>query len=427
MSRRIVMHRIRAFPHHRLNVGRSGEPKWGMLGGVRRGEVSSQAANAAIDRLIAERGVLNEQHTDLRTEDLVERVTEIVLAAPTLLPLDGERVRGAVIRLLGGLKIKMKAEAEARFETQYILPVPPRVPPLLAKLVLDHLDELIAEEPASAASLAEEHVEPAPPPAKRGRPKTAKKQAKEDGVEAVTGDRRSEAESILRDGSRCAGLAIRGRMIADNADWNLTGAVNAAAWVTVHGQANGYEWWTGKATDQAPGATGAVAMGTRPFAMGSVFYDFSVLDLGQLATNLGGDGELVQLVVAEYLYASTLAIPSGGHHASAASCVPSLVIFDVRGAQPSSLVNAFQEPIQPRNVVHGDMTSAATLRLARYLAAHDRAYPPKDRSDLGFLLIDDSEEGALTAAFRKAAPAAVHRESLDALVEGAVKAAFGSP
>jgi hypothetical protein len=109
----------------------------------------------------------------------------------------------------------------------------------------------------------------------------------------------------------------------------------------------------------------------------------------------------------------------------AAQNPPSLVLCDVRNkAEPRSLANAFVDPVRPGR--DGDLVTLSTLRLAKYAASLDKVYGTKGRAQEGLSFVSLDPEDKVTKAFKESLPSAVERRSLDELIAGVTRAAFGA-
>ncbi len=80
----------------------------------------------------------------------------------------------------------------------------------------------------------------------------------------------------------------------------------------------------------------------------STYYRFATLDTEQLEQNLGSTDHLNAIINA-FADAFVHAIPSGHQNSFAAHTRPAVVMAVVRQGQPVSLVDAFEDPISPKN------------------------------------------------------------------------------
>lgn len=412
MRTKIEIHILQNFPPSNLNRSDTGAPKDGMHGGVRRARVSSQCWKRQIRETFRAADLLAAGELALRTKSLAARVAERV-TAPGVAP---DRIMAAVSRALAGGKLKVDP---ATGTTEYLLFVPVRIVDAIAALVTKHLDVLLAAAPAPAPAEGEE-------PAKPRAAQAAKRAAKAAAKEEVPPELQAQLAELLADSARTPELALFGSMVADAPERNVEAACQVAHALSTHAAEIGFDYWTGKADDSPAGASGAEMVGTSAF-VGACFYRYLAVDLAQLVTNLGGDGDAKaqgQRTLAAFLRAAALAIPTGKQNAMSAQSLPSLVLVDVRGGPLRTLANAFERPVHPTGAEHGSIVETSVLRLGEQLAQLDTVYGASARRDLSFVLIDPSAGKTLGKAFSERVPAATQRASLDELVQVAVAAAF---
>jgi len=146
-------------------------------------------------------------------------------------------------------------------------------------------------------------------------------------------------------------VALFGRMIAENAHFNVPAACQVAHAISTHRTVMEMDFFS--AVDDlrrgnGPGdheAAAAEMIGTIEFNS-ACFYRYSAVSLEQLVTNLRGDTDLAADALAGFLYASVAALPAGRQHGMAAANPPSFVMVVVRQCGMGwSLVNAFERPV----------------------------------------------------------------------------------
>jgi CRISPR system Cascade subunit CasC len=407
---KLEIHVLQNFAPSNLNRDDTGSPKDCELGGVRRSRISSQCFKRAIRNAFVEHDLLSEGERSARTKRLIDEVAGRVSSLDKNIPEDKARV-GAIKALeAGGLKTDDETS-----KTQYLLFMPVRSLDALAQVVVDNIDVLAAEP----ATKSEDDKD------KKGKPKSAKA-AKSDAKHAANPEVKKAVERILSDAARSPEIALFGRMIADRPDWNIDAACQVAHAVSTNRVAVEFDFYTAIDDLKKNDTAGSDMMGTIPFNS-ACFYRYLVVDIGDLVKNLGGDDQAVaqaKRTIESFVRAAVLAIPSGKQNSMAAQNPPSLVLCDVRDkAEPRSLANAFVEPVRPGR--EGDLVTLSTLRLAKYAASLDKVYGTKGRGKDGLSFVSLDPEDTVSKDIERALPAAVQRKSLDDLIQGVTRAAFG--
>ena len=333
---KLELHILQNFAPSNLNRDDTGSPKDCELGGVRRARISSQCYKRAIREAFVTHRLLDEGERATRTKRLVEAVAERVVAVTKT---DLDQAKGAVVRALGGGGLKADGET---WKTQYLLFLPSRTIEQLAALVIEHLEVLT---PSAA-----EPEEPKADKGAKGKAGKSKKQEKADAKDEVPTDLRKQIERLLADGSRTPELGLFGRMIADAPEWNVDAACQVAHAISTHRVSMEFDFYTAIDDRKREDTSGSDMMGTIPFNS-ACFYRYLVVDVADLAKNLGGDqaaAAQARKTLAALLRAAVLAIPSGKQNSMAAHNPPSFILVDVRdGGAPRSLANAFVDPVKP--------------------------------------------------------------------------------
>ncbi len=407
---KLEIHILQNFAPSNLNRDDTGSPKDCELGGVRRSRISSQCFKRAIRSAFDEHDLIPATERAARTKRLVDEVTARVTAIDS--GIDAEKARLGAVRALeaGGLKAD-----EETSKTQYLLFMPRRALDDLARLVVAHIGVLSAEPPAKT----EEE--------KKGAKAKSAKAAKAEAKQGANPEVKKAVEKILEDGARTPELALFGRMIADRPDWNVDAACQVAHAISTNRVAVEFDFYTAIDDLKKNDTAGSDMMGTVAFNS-ACFYRYLVVDIGELVRNLGGDDAAIaqaKRTVEAFVRAAVLAIPTGKQNSMAAQNPPSLVLCDVRDrAEPRSLANAFVDPVRPSR--EGDLVTLSSLRLAKYAASLDKVYGAKGRSQGGLSFVALDPETRLSKDFEQALPGVVQRDSLDALVAGVTRAAFGA-
>ncbi|MET9819845.1 type I-E CRISPR-associated protein Cas7/Cse4/CasC [Streptomyces sp. NPDC006355] len=265
-------------------------------------------------------------------------------AAATLLASRGRDKEQVLEVFQAGLEEIGFAAHTATGLTKYLLYVGKPAQNLLADYCDEWWDDLA--KTVAEAKKRKEKQDKAP------RKTTAKTPAKKPTKQA-----QEQAKRILH-GTRAADIAMFGRMIADNTDFNVNAASQVAHALSTHAVVNEFDYYTAL-DDLRPDAEPAADMiGTVDFNA-ACFYRYANLDLEQLATNLPGDPDLVARSARAWLYAFIHAVPGGKQNSMAARTMPQTLLGVVRETGAWNLANAFLSPVTDVP----DLMAASTQRL----------------------------------------------------------------
>ena len=142
-------------------------------------------------------------------------------------------------------------------------------------------------------------------------------------------------------------VALFGRMMAVLPEGKVDASVQMAHAISVNTLQQEFDFFTavddlGTTDDQGADHLGETGYNS------STYYRYTNVDIEQLIKNLGSI-ESVQSVVKAFAQAFVQAIPSGHQNSFAAHTPPALVMVVVRKGQPISLVDAFEEPVRPKD------------------------------------------------------------------------------
>lgn len=322
MSRFVQLHVLTAYPPSNPNRDDLGRPKTALLGNVPRMRISSQAIKRAIredaDFHAALAGQLGE-----RTQRLGDKLFEYLREKQ----IDEARAT-AIAREVAGAFGKIKGEKDKN-PTQ-----------------IEQLAFISPEEKAFAFELADR---------------------------AANGDslpkEKELAKIVLRKADGAADIAMFGRMLAADAEFNRDAAVQVAHAITVNKVEVENDYYTAVDDLKRPSEdAGAGFIGEAGFAAG-VFYLYVCIDRALLIENLNGDRELAARAIEALVRALASASPSGKRN-SFASHVRAEYILAERGDGPNrNLANAFIEPVGA-----GDQMTAAASRLEKLRADFANVY-----------------------------------------------------
>lgn len=340
---KVELHIIQNLAPSCLNRDDTNTPKDCDFGGVRRARVSSQSWKRAMrERFFYEADVPLAQGA-VRTRHLVSEVMARLEGLGH--PVD-EAERAAIAALAaGGLGVD-----ERTLTTQYLLFLPLSAVGDLAGLLHEHWDDLASVRAATALP-------------RKGT--------------ALDAPLTTAVRDILGSSGASPEIALFGRMIADNRDWNVDAACQVAHAISTHASTTEFDFFTAMDDLLPRGAGGAGMLGATGFNA-ACFYRYLLVDLDQLATNLGGDADagaperppLTARTLEALVRVAVTAIPSGRQNAMAAHNLPSFVLAVVRdGGAPISLANAFVKPIAPRlHGGHDDLVEGSIIALDRHFA-----------------------------------------------------------
>ncbi|MER5457053.1 type I-E CRISPR-associated protein Cas7/Cse4/CasC [Micromonospora sp. NPDC002389] len=346
----IELHLLQSFPVSNLNRDDVGQPKTATFGGQVRGRISSQSLKRAA-RLLFNRYGLRPDETGVRTKRLVEQ-------AAGLLRDEHQRdfEEAVAVASSGLLALGFGLDKRRKTLSEYLLFVGTEAATLLAEYCERDWDRLAADA-VDRAKAAEKK----------------KADATEEKTSKVKPDKATlDAAARILDASRVVDVALFGRMIADNKDFNVSAASQVAHAISTHAVVNEYDYYTAVDDLQPQDESGADMIGTVDFNS-ACYYRYANLHLDQLASNLSGDTELVARATRAWLEAFIDAVPSGKQNSTAALTPPETLLVVVRDRSAWNLANAFLKPVTGNDLM---VTSTQQLfghfnRLRRFYGEDD--------------------------------------------------------
>ncbi|TRX34575.1 type I-E CRISPR-associated protein Cas7/Cse4/CasC [Corynebacterium guaraldiae] len=336
MSLVIDIHALQTLPPSLINRDDTGAPKSAIFGGVPRQRVSSQSWKRAIrnyfeknvdpefvgdrsKRLPEKIAKLVENHDGWDSERAIKQVSDLFKAAGISTEVDSKRIKELE---KSDAEDKEALIKEARYpRTKYLIFLSPQQIDRAVRAIVDADGEKI---------------------------------------------KKAEAKEIL-DTQHSVDMAMFGRMIADDAAFNVDAAVQVAHALGIHSSAPEFDYFTAVDDLAEDGEeTGAGMIGTVQM-MSSTLYRFATVNVAGLTKNLDSEENAKQAAV-QFVDAFIKSMPTGKINTFANHTLPELVYVTVRDTRPVSLVTAFEEPVQA--------TDDKNLRLAgaEALAKEEREF-----------------------------------------------------
>jgi len=153
------------------------------------------------------------------------------------------------------------------------------------------------------------------------------------------------AGKLLRRADTAADIAMFGRMLADNPDYNREAAVQVAHPITTHKVIVEDDFYTAvddlktSAEDAGAGFIGELGFGS------GVFYLYACIDRELLVKNLGGDAALARKAMEAFVEGFATARPNGKQNSFAAHGRANYLRVEKGSQQPRSLAAAFFKPV----------------------------------------------------------------------------------
>ena len=332
MTRFVQLHFLTVYPPSNPNRDDLGRPKTAVHGGVPRLRLSSQSLKRAARLSDAMRKGLD-GHMGERTQRIGDDVREHLLEAGAE-EKQADGIAKAVAVIFGKLDEAAIKKNPAHVRTLQLAFVSP-------------------EERAAAFEWADRML------AGEGKPDDLKK-------------------VVLRTADGAVDVAMFGRMLADDPDFNRDAAVQLSHAITTHQAVVEDDYYTAVDDLKRPAEDmGAGFVGEAGFGSG-VYYLYACINTDLLVKNLGGDNPgqedrvLARRALEAVAEAFATATPSGkrnsyGHHARA-----SYIRAEAGETQPRSLAEAFHRPVDDV-----DLMRASIEALEARATKVDDAYGPQ--------------------------------------------------
>lgn len=306
MSLVIDIHALQTVPPSLINRDDTGAPKSAIFGGVPRQRVSSQSWKRAIRRYFEDN--FDAQQIGDRSKRLPEKIALRLIDAG----LERDEAIKRVEDLFKAAGIKTAIDKPKKNDDSDDKPSPyPRTGYLLF-LSQQQIDRAVEE------LLAREGEKPS----------------------------KGDAKAIL-DTDHSVDMAMFGRMVADDAAYNVDASVQVAHAIGIHGSTPDFDYFTAVDDLAEEGEeTGAGMIGTVQM-MSSTMYRYATINFDGLKKNLDS-ADAASLAVEHFIEAFVSSMPTGKINTFANQTLPELVYVAVRDTRPVSLVNAFEVPVEAK-------------------------------------------------------------------------------
>lgn len=304
MSIVIDIHALQTVPPSLINRDDTGAPKSAVFGGVPRQRVSSQSWKRAIRRYF------EDNFDAAQIGDRSKRLPEKIALRLEKAGLEQDEAIKRVEDLFKAAGIKTAVEKPKKNDDSEDKPSPyPRTGYLLF-LSQQQIDRAVEE------LLARDGEKPS----------------------------KAEAKAIL-DTDHSVDMAMFGRMVADDAAYNVDASVQVAHAIGIHGSTPDFDYFTAVDDLAEEGEeTGAGMIGTVQM-MSSTMYRYATINFEGLRKNLNSV-DVARLAVEHFIEAFVSSMPTGKINTFANQTLPELVYVAVRDTRPVSLVNAFEVPVE---------------------------------------------------------------------------------
>lgn len=315
MTTFVQFHVLTSYGPSNPNRDDQGRPKQAMVGGSPRLRMSSQSVKRAL-RESSFFALDLKGNMGVRTKRLYERLLQFLEEQGA----DAAQAKAAadqVATIFGKLDAPKKGE-EARVATTLAFISP---------------DEWALAESLAAKIVANEKI-------------PAEKDLKKD---------------VLRRADGAVDIAMFGRMLADNADFNRDAAVQVAHAITTHSAQAEEDWFSAVDDLNKAEETGAGHLGEIAFGSG-VYYQYVCVNTDLLVENLNGDKELAIKGAEALVRALAQSTPRGKQNTFAHHPRAHYILAETGRQAPRDLSGAFFSPINMQPWLEASVTKLETTR-----------------------------------------------------------------
>jgi len=176
------------------------------------------------------------------------------------------------------------------------------------------------------------------------------------------------SREVLTFHDTAADIAMFGRMLADNADFNREAAVQVAHAYTTHRVTVEDDFYTAVDDLKTKAEDGAGFVGELGFGSG-LFYLYVCIDTHLLVANLSGNNGIAKSAVAALMEALATVSPGGKQASFASRARAEYLLVEMGSQQPRTLGSAFAKP-----VAGADLVAASVAKLETFQQDMDNAY-----------------------------------------------------
>lgn len=325
MSRFLQFHLLTVYPPSNPNRDDQGRPKTAQFGNAPRLRLSSQSIKRAVRQSGAMVEALN-GHIGSRTQRIGDAIRDELIAEGG----DPTKVT-EIVTQIANIFGKLDAEAEKK-----------------GAIRIRQLAFISPEEKSRALELARKAL----------------------AGEALPKDKDLKSE-VLRRADGAVDIAMFGRMLADDPDYNREAAVQVSHALTTHRALVEDDFYTAVDDLKLPSEdAGAGFVGDAGFGSG-VYYLYACVDCDLLTENLAGDTALARKAASALAEALAIATPSGKQNSFAHRPRAGHIRAEFGSAQPRSLAGAFFKPVTGEDLMANSVTALESMA-----ATMDNAYGP---------------------------------------------------
>lgn len=327
MTNFVQLHILTSYPPSNLNRDDLGRPKTAVMGGTQRLRISSQSLKRAWRTSEIFREALSD-HMGIRTKEMGNLIYRALISgskltdilnngsqAPAIYSKMDEKKAGENTKQIAGVFGKLKKEG---YEIEQLAHFSPEEIKIIENLIID---------------------------------------ISQDGRELTKDDL-----SILRKDHTSVDIAMFGRMLAANTQYNMEAAVQVAHAITVHKVSVEDDFFT--AVDDLNNGEedmGSGHLGETEFAAG-LFYIYVCINRDLLEKNLNGDIALTQKALKALTESALKVSPTGKQNSFASRSYSSYVLAEKGNQQPRSLSVAFLKSIEDENILGKSIEEFRTTR-----------------------------------------------------------------
>lgn len=325
MTTFLQIHLLTSYPPSNPNRDDQGRPKQAMVGGAPRLRLSSQSIKRALrESAPFHKGLAG--HLGIRTKLLGTRLEEELIAAGTD-PAVARKAAVDVAKVFSTLEAVKKGDPES---------------PKGTTLAFISPYEWQAARQLAARSVAGEEL------------------AKDKDLKKL----------VLRRADGAVDIAMFGRMLASDPEYNRDAAVQVSHAVTTHRALIEEDFFTAVDDLNKREDTGAGHMGEHAFGSG-LFYLYACVNVDLLVENLAGDDALAAEGLAALVESLATATPSGKQNSHAHHPRATYIRIEKGPQQPRDLSGAFFKPVDLRSA---DLERSSIAALEQLTGQIDRAY-----------------------------------------------------